>query len=874
MEQPAGGGRGGRRTRSKTRPWRSVLTGVVFGAIIGLPVASIAAVRTQNFVRGDVTVEGPRVEAYDYQNGSTQTWSGSAEFDFGTLTDTITDLTDSAGDPLDHLTLEPVGPAGTVAPDLTAMPWPDLDWRTRQCHTLDHTDPNASTTADYVHRVEIDLAALMTDGLIQSDLGDLRVIDGTGGPLTFWADEADGAVWVKLPSLPAGTTTEFCLYYGAQTTQAPIAGNTEAAVFSTSTATPVYYAVHTRYGTGTSIDVASYIDGNQVSVDGGTPVTIDDGELVTIDDIVPGSVISSTGPITARARGNGFDSLVPISWAATEFVVPSERDRQRLSFFAPFADAEVTVYDSDETTPLAVVTVPVGTAVWVEPDTDPVDGNDAILVESDEPILMVHDQSGATQSNRDGRDTYPVAPFLDEEWFGVSSSTRLAADTTVTHIDQYQSNNAVETDRALDRGERINAGSAGGDGGGPQSGTYLRLDTDTVGDPPASPDAAFAAISQADGDGSESVTFFPRSELNSRYLVPTTAEYIAISCPEPNVDIEIRVPGETVVDVTCTGLSDALVGHALHTASMEVTLPTATAAGEAIEVIAPGGEPFYMHYENEASNDETNVMGPKQFRPGTVVPPTDTVIVEGLFPDSGTWLSPTVQTPLATGVFGTIDFDGVVVTGDTNIKVQIATGSALPPTTFLGPDGTAATFYEIADLPSAIDFSHDGDEFIRLLVTLETSDPTDTPELASIEFDYDLPLLVRAIGTPNAIAAPTVVAPDTETVYLVRLTSTSLGANGSAVRLLDIGATGTFAARNLGLENVALGIDSTQSLGGVNGNDVPQTFGSAAPLSVLGTFALTGPAPAVGSVDVLIHVDVESSGIWAETDIVADLSTP
>ena len=52
-----------------------------------------------------------------------------------------------------------------------------------------------------------------------------------------------------------------------------------------------------------------------------------------------------------------------MAFAGTNFVIASARNVNRLSFFAPFADAAVTIDHSGTTTN---VTVPVGTSVSVE----------------------------------------------------------------------------------------------------------------------------------------------------------------------------------------------------------------------------------------------------------------------------------------------------------------------------------------------------------------------------------------------------------------------------------------------------------------------------------------------------------------------------
>lgn len=872
-----------RQRRGRARQPRSVVFGVLVGIIIGLPTISLASILTQNFQTGSVEIGQPLVEAYDYQQGSNKSWTGTADFDLGTYTDTIGDLEEPAGTPLDRLTLEPIGPDGTVAADTTDIAWWDQAWNTRHCLELDHTDPAAASVTEYQYRIEFeDLDQLALDGFVQADFGDFRAIAADGATqLPMWVDEFDDAVWVQVDAINANTTTHFCLYFGHETGGLlPLANHTEEDVFTYSTPKDLYYAVHDNYGAraGVEIDIASLVNNNSITRDGVAATTqlLGSGELSTFTGMTPDSVISATGPLTARVAGlagargragnaDGYDSLVPISWAATDFIIPAERGQQRIHIFAPFATSTVDIYEGGNAAPIDTVVVPVGQSVWLEPDGDPIN-NESIIIEADVPVLIAHD-FGA------GNDVYPVAPFLDNEWFGVSSTTRVSVDTTTTHIDQYQSNTAVETDRALARGQLIAAGSGGSQGGGVQSGTRLVLDVDAIDDPEvSSANAQFAAITQADSDGNEAATFFPRQELNNRYLVPTGSQYIAISCPDPNVDIVVTEPGSAPQTLTCTGLNGSTVGWAKLTADLDVTRSAAGAVGQSIEVASTNGEPFYVYYEHRASNDETNVLGMKQARQLTWPEPVETVRLEGLFNSSGTWLSPTIQTGGSTGVYGEINIAGEFDPNVTTIKVQVATGPALPPTNFVGPDGTIGTFFEIDDLPQVLDFAHDGDEFVRLQVTLETTDKTKTPRMETVDVDCDLPLVQRNLGVASPIAVETATAPATERAYLIRLKTTRADVAGSTVRLLDAGATGIVAARDLHLENVALAIDSTQTSGGANGLDTPQPFGPGQDLSVLGTFSL-GAVPDTGSVLVLVHVDVQSGGIIAETDLDVQLET-
>jgi hypothetical protein len=100
---------------------------VLFGAL-GLvataPGLASASVTTENYLATDFDVQPTRTGFYDYTTGAAETWTTQAEFGAGTLTNARDDLI------TDAVTLDPVGPAGTVLPDVATVAWWDKNWDT------------------------------------------------------------------------------------------------------------------------------------------------------------------------------------------------------------------------------------------------------------------------------------------------------------------------------------------------------------------------------------------------------------------------------------------------------------------------------------------------------------------------------------------------------------------------------------------------------------------------------------------------------------------------------------------------------------------------------------------------------------------------
>ncbi|MCD6229962.1 MAG: DUF2341 domain-containing protein, partial [Candidatus Diapherotrites archaeon] len=95
--------------------------------------------------------------------------------------------------------------------------WWDSDWSYRKSVTI--TETSGSDLADFQVLVGFDSASLVSAGVMNSDCGDLRFADGLGlSGLSYWLESgcntASTKVWVKVPSIPANSSTGIFMYYG------------------------------------------------------------------------------------------------------------------------------------------------------------------------------------------------------------------------------------------------------------------------------------------------------------------------------------------------------------------------------------------------------------------------------------------------------------------------------------------------------------------------------------------------------------------------------------------------------------------------------------------------------------------------------------
>ncbi len=104
--------------------------------------------------------------------------------------------------------------------------------------------------------------------------------------------------------------------------------------------------------------------------------------------------------------------------------------------------------------------------------------------------------------------------------------------------------------------------------------------------------------------------------------------------------------------------------------------------------------------------------------------------------------------------------DQPVDAGVDSVRFQIATGNAEVPATwnFLGPDGTAQSYYTTSD--SNINPVHNNDQYLRYKIFLQTASSTFTPNIADVSFTF------TSQCTPPGQVIFTGLLPDTYTLTI------------------------------------------------------------------------------------------------------------
>ncbi len=609
--------------------WRNKVMATVVALVALLGISSNSALinivealfHVQNFAKAEAIVE-PGITIYKYETETTTTLTDKAEFETGSSTtnqfETGFDDIIAFDDTDDYFTLNHYG-ANEPNTDQNGDWWDDdtddstkYNWKYRQCFDIDHT---AGTTnlVEYQLYLDFDTVTEISGGRMQSEGQDIRFVDTSGNLIDHYiADEINTnttRIWIQPDLITAGTTKTYCMYYGNPSVTST--SNREA-VFTYSNKEDLY-AVLAENADGDTINFGSYVDNNDIIVDSYNQ-SYDQYEINSVSgtgSVAGNSDIRANGPIQATIQGSNIDSVVPISNAGLEFTYRMDRGAHILDFVAPRCSANVEIYN---TTNLGAVvaggsfTIPTaGSYTWNEAveDANAFANDDAVYITSTNgcPILVNHRSTA-------NADTFPMFPSSSEDWYGVGSNTLELSSNTTTTLSIFDSGASSPTNVTLNAANDYHTTDTGAGSQGTQPSQRIVV---TSG-------GGIGAKSLADSDGGESATFLPRSEMDTKYIIPEAAEYLAIS----------TIAGaNTTVEIYNNASGCAFGGGAPdQTASANSTNDypgfvrfTAIPAGACVV----SNHPIAPYYEKESGDDETSLWSWKQGRQRVQVDPTTSI---------------------------------------------------------------------------------------------------------------------------------------------------------------------------------------------------------------------------------------------------------
>ena len=589
-----------------------------------------AFVLVQNFVSANMetttmqVVEG--VDYLKYSGESEQIYDTQSEFlaadsSDGNFEPLTTDTrVDSAGG-VDFFELNHYGdnPPATADNgdwwDDDTNPATNYNWRYRQCFTVDNSA--GEDLGEQQLYLDFDTQSLISDGLMNPDGSDIRILNPQNQVVAHYLasdiNTASTRVWIQPDAINAGAIVPYCLYYGN-----PSASDVsdKTGVFTYSSAEDLYYVLPEN-ASGAIIQFGSYTNNNSVEVDSYNQ-QFNRYELngASLSAVSSTTEIRASGPLQVTQSGDNVDSAVPISAAGTEFSYYMDRNEHVFDFVSPFCAADVEIYSHIN----GLVTngsfaIPAGeSASWDESQNNlnSISANDGITIRTTNgcPVLAFHRSTG-------NGDTYAMWPATAEDWYGVGSnqlhmSGAGAPSQTETSLTLYDSSGAVKNVLLGASNNYVNEDAGAGAQGDAPS-TRLAFNSG----------AGFGASSLADSDGGEATTLLPRSEMDTKYILPETTQYITgASIAGPVTTVELYYPstgvcsfggGTPSLSVTTTN-TGAAPGHFRFPLIGDGSIP----AGSCLV----SNHPIAPYFEKAGGNDETNLWSYKQGRPRVQNKPT------------------------------------------------------------------------------------------------------------------------------------------------------------------------------------------------------------------------------------------------------------
>jgi hypothetical protein len=476
--------------------------------------------------------------------------------------------------------------------------WWDANWSHRV--PMNITEMSGDALTEYQIKVDINTTQLYDAGVLRDDCGDARFIwhnttsDGWS-EMSHWNETAcnttggNSTFWFQLPDIGAGEEITVYLYTGN-----PDATGTanKSEVFSYGSPQTLYYVVHDG-AAGNNLNVSAYYNNTNVTV-GSASYMLNEGDVATFGSIVQGSAVITDKPVAGIIIGDAMDTIVPISWAGENFTLDGHRGTERWNIYAPFGDATVGFYIDNSDTPTQTVNVSNGSISNADVTFDDAENS---IIKSNVSVLIFYD--GGTQ---DAAALYPASTDL---WGVSSNNAYLTVLYDNTQVTRYYSTSSTSGPSSISRTGITNLGGSGAQG----TGEAIHI----VANKP------MMVVQQADADGSDGSIFLPESELETEYVLPGDAQYVAVACTQPGTLVSVYYPNGTAwySDVNC-GSNARPRPNKLHFGNSTTTTgdpPTITMRA-GTRIVAT--HPIYVYYEFTDGvfngGDEVNILGEKQAR--------------------------------------------------------------------------------------------------------------------------------------------------------------------------------------------------------------------------------------------------------------------
>jgi hypothetical protein len=398
---------------------------------------------------------------------------------------------------------------------------------------------------------------------------------------SFDATKKEAKIFAKIPAISSQNNVIIHLYYNnlnATTT------SSMEQTFSYTTPRTTGYVLSDKISQSNGLSILSLYDNNTIIVgtnefnlDSKESNTLASGSL-SLDDEIKTKYLANI-----EGNANTDDIIAPISWASTEFYYGGFSDtNETFCIISPWGSANVDIYDD-------------GSNIWsgsIDSNgncvTLNIATNNAFRLSSDIPVLVSYYGLNSDSNS------FVLYPATKDSLYGVpSQNLRIASGPSGADIQIYDSSGSHST-QSLTSDDLYTDSSNGADG---NADAYKILTDNLIG-----------AIQQDDSDGLESTVFVPEYEMGTKFGSNQDAEYIAIASPYSDANCTIYdETGSIVNNLETGGGSNGIYKYEFGT-------------GPPPNIYANSGwhlecdKPVWPYYEDNANDDETNLIGHPQIR--------------------------------------------------------------------------------------------------------------------------------------------------------------------------------------------------------------------------------------------------------------------
>lgn len=464
----------------------------------------------------------------------------------------------------------------------------DGSWNYRAPVDIDNEEVNVSDS--FVIPIELSGLPKAFWSHIKSDGSDVRFVDGGATmELPYWLasfdhEKEEGLAWVRVPKGSTGTTTRIFVYAGDQNAES---ASDEFAPFRTTVPTPrgVIFGGSQRDMT---LQVIALTDNTHVQVEGHEDVLLKEGESALFNNVAPGMKIFADAPLSLAVNAlAGQAGVVPMGYAGMRFVIPGIGKER-----------EVALSVTGEEPTHAVLSAGGENATALDPIEGSIVKSPVTLSESTR--LDASDDVLVQLASGDAYIASPLYPATREPLYGVArGKVAVGFGTDASNMTAMCSSGARKDIDGRRTGMTTTLDHC------PQGG---RENTEAI--------HVFNAnhsIGTIADDNEHLVSYIPKSEFASTYILPKDASHIYLLCDAASSEITVGVFDSQkllVASTTCQGRGQR--GGVTHLAPggdvfpLGSTLRSMTSEGKQSQA----GAPFMAVIESEQNDGSGSVMNP------------------------------------------------------------------------------------------------------------------------------------------------------------------------------------------------------------------------------------------------------------------------